>query len=407
MRTVWIVNQYGSTPDTGLGGRHYYLAKELARLGYKVYLIASSSHHLLREKPDIQGRFKIESTEGFNFVWVNMPSYLGAHSKKRVLNWLFFPLRILKLSKIISGKPDVILVSSPSPLAFLGAQRLAKIFRSRLIFEVRDIWPLTLVEIGGYSPRNPLIRLMQWIEDKAYRDSDAVISNLKNAIDHMVFRGLPKEKFVWIPNGFSKDEILHPEPLSSDVLNLIPKNKFLIGYTGTFGLANDLKNILEAAALLKSFSDIHFVLVGGGKDKESLINLAEELDLGNITFVDYIGKRQIPSVLKFFDVLIVGAKNQPMYRFGVSPNKLFDYMISGKPVLYYIDSGDYHPVRDADCGLEIEPENPEKLSEAVLVTYNMSADQRKKMGSNARKAALGQYEYGQLAKKLSETLFVE
>ena len=252
MKTVWIINQYGSTPDTGLGGRHYYLATELAKLGYKVCLIASSSHHLLREKPVFQKQFKVQTAEGFDFIWVNMPRYGEAHSKMRVLNWFLFPLRILKLPSVIFDRPDAVLVSSPSPLAFLGAQRLAKKYSARLLFEVRDIWPLTLIEIGGYSPKNPLVRLMQWVEDRAYRDSDAVISNLKNSVDHMVSRGLPSEKFTWIPNGFSKDEVLNPEPLNSDVLGLIPKNKFLVGYTGTFGLANDLSNLIEACLLYTS-----------------------------------------------------------------------------------------------------------------------------------------------------------
>ncbi|MBF4317793.1 glycosyltransferase WbuB, partial [Vibrio anguillarum] len=158
-KTVWIVQQYASTPATGIGGRHYYLGRELVKLGYKVYLIASASHHLLREKPVLNQPFKIETLEeGFYFVWVNMPDYTEAHSKQRALNWFLFPWQIQKLARKIADKPDAVLSSSPSLIAFLGAQRLAKKFKARLVFEVRDIWPLTLTEIGGYSPKHHFIR---------------------------------------------------------------------------------------------------------------------------------------------------------------------------------------------------------------------------------------------------------
>src|SRR5690606_12426202 len=156
----------------------------------------------------------------------------------------------------------------PEPISFLGASRLAKKFKALVVFEVRDIWPLTLIEIGGYYPQHPFIRFMQWLEDKAYRDSDAVISNLKNAFVHMVDRGMQREKFSWIANGFSLDEVRSSLPVDSLTLDRLPKNKFLVGYAGTFGLANDLYTLIDAAEVLKDFEDINFVLVGGGSDKQ-------------------------------------------------------------------------------------------------------------------------------------------
>ena len=113
-KTIWLINQYASTPETGMGGRHYYLAKELAKQGHKVYLIGASFNHLLREPPKLDNAFKIEEIEEFQFVWVKVPSYKEAHSKKRVLNWFKFAWQLLKLPKVIADKPDVILASSPS-----------------------------------------------------------------------------------------------------------------------------------------------------------------------------------------------------------------------------------------------------------------------------------------------------
>lgn len=169
--------------------------------------------------------------------------------------------------KKLDERPDVIVYSSPSPVAYLSAQHLAKRFNARLVFEVRDIWPLSLMELGGYSKKHPFIRFMQWVEDRAYRKSDRVVSNLKNAVEHMVNRGMSPEKFTWVPNGFSLDEVNLKTPLNESARRHLPKGKFIIGYTGTLGVANAMDTFIEAADRLKSRDEIAFVLVGDGKEK--------------------------------------------------------------------------------------------------------------------------------------------
>ena len=132
-----------------MGGRHYYFAKELARQGHKVYLIAAGFTHLLRMPPALKNEFTIQPIlDNCNFVWIKVPEYSDAHNKKRVFNWFDFAWKLLKLPRVISDKPDAILYSSPSLIPFLRAQRLAKKFNAKLAFEVRDIWPLTLMELG-------------------------------------------------------------------------------------------------------------------------------------------------------------------------------------------------------------------------------------------------------------------
>ena len=381
------------------------MAREMAKKGYTVYLIGSASHHLLREKPILDATFKLEKVEGFKFVWVKMPSYEHAHSKKRVLSWLLFPWRLRKLGQVIPDKPDAVLCSSPSPLAFLGAQWLARKFNARLVFEVRDIWPLTLTEIGGHSPKNPLIRLMQWVEDRAYRDSNAVVSNLKNSVEHMVTRGMARGKFTWVPNGFSKDEVSLNTPLNSKAESQLPEGKFIIGYTGTLGVANALETVIDAAEQLKEHPDICFVLVGGGKERSVLQQLVVDKELANVFLLDPIPKVEIQAMLARFEVCYIGLSKDPLFRFGVSPNKLFDYLYAGKPIIYGIESGSYKPVEDVGAGIQIAAENAEQLADAVLKLYAMAPEDRAAMGANGRKAALEQYEYGQLADKLSQVLF--
>lgn len=403
-KTVWIINQYASTPATALGGRHYYMAREMAKRGYKVYVIGSSSHHLLREKPVFDGRFKLEEVDGFNFVWVKMPSYEHAHSKKRILSWLLFPWRLLKLPRLIPDKPDTILCSSPSPVAFLGAQWLAGKFNAKLVFEVRDIWPLTLTEIGGHSPKNPLIRFMQWVEDKAYRESSAVVSNLKGAVEHMTSRGMAREKFTWVPNGFSLDEVNLDRPLNSIAESQLPEGKFVIGYTGTIGTANALDTLVLAAERLKGHADICFVLVGDGREKPALQKLITDKGLTNVYFVDPIRKVEIQAMLSRFDICYIGWLNDPLYRFGIGANKIPEYLYSGNPILHSY-SGACDPVEEAKAGLRVAAEDSLQLAQAVLKLFRMVPEERAFLGINGRKAALAQYEYGQLADKLVEVLF--
>ena len=406
-KTIWIINQYSSTPETGVGGRHYYFAKSLAQLGYEVYLVGAAFTHLLREPPVLENNFKVEPiADNFNFVWVKMPTYAEAHSKKRIANWFSFAWKITKLKNILP-KPDVILYSSPSLVGYLGAEKLARDLSVPLAFEVRDIWPLTLCELGGYSENHPFIRLLQWIEDRAYKNSDFVLSNLKNSYEHMQSRGMKPEKFAWVPNGFLKEEVESAQPLEQSTLNQIPKDKFIVGYAGTLGIANALDSFIRAANELKGYSEIAFVLVGNGKLKQRLQQQVNELGLTNVYFVDAIPKRQVQSLLKVFNVCYIGLTKDPLFRFGVSPNKLFDYLYAGKPILYAIDSGRYTPVTDSQSGIQIEPENLEHIVDGVLKLYNMSPEERAVMGQNGHQEAVQSYEYGSLTKKLASILFKE
>ena len=346
----------------------------------------------------------MEAVEGFDFVRIPVPRYAHAHDKRRVFNWLLFAWRVAGLHRRLPGRPDVILSSSPSIFASLGAERLARRFGARLVFEVRDIWPLTLIEVGGYSARHPMIRLMQWIEDRAYRLSDRVVSNLPGAAAHMVSRGMDPAKFSWIPNGFSKADVDGDEPVAADVLAGIPAGKFVVGYAGTLGVANALDTFLDAAERLKANEDIAFVLLGQGKEKVALEASAQRRNLTNVHFLPAVPKAQVQAVLKHFDVCSIGLRADPLFRFGVSPNKLFDYLVAGRPIIYGIDSGDYRPVEDFGAGLEVPPQDPAALADAILTLRALSPEERRRMGENGRRAALERHEFGMLASQLEDVL---
>lgn len=404
-KTFWLINQYSSTPETGMGGRHYYLAQELAKKGHQVYVIAGSYSHLLHHPKKFEGEFLIESIAyNFDFVWVQLPKYNGAHSKERIINEFKFSWKMKKLKNIIRHKPNVIIHSSPALITYFGASHLAKCFEVPFVFEVRDPWPLTLVELGGYSKKHPFISFLQWIEDRAYQRADFVFSNFFNAFEHMQSRGMKKEKFHWIPNGVSLQEVENKQPLDNEIIVQIPSNKFIVGYTGTIGTANAMNYLIDAAQLVAENNDIHFLIVGEGKEKESLIRKVQETGLSNITFIDPIPKIQIQSMLEKFDVCYIGWQKNKMYRLGIAANKLPEYLYSGKPVIHsFSGAGDF--VQQANAGISIEAENPTEIARAIQEMYQLTENDRKILGQNGRDFVLKKLEYIQLAAKLEHIVF--
>jgi glycosyltransferase involved in cell wall biosynthesis len=402
-KIIWLIHQYASTLETGFGGRHFYLARYLARLGHKVYVVAGSFTHQLQAPPLLTDDVLVENVEDFHFVWLKLPSYPQAHSRKRVLNWFRFNRMLARLPATLPEPPDAILYSSPALPAFIGASRLARQFKVPLTLDVRDLWPKTLVEIGGYSSHHPFIVFLQWLEDKAYRESDMVISNLENAIEHMRTRGLEASRFAWLPNGVSPEELESPEALAAHVRALLPEGKFVVGYVGTLGVANALGSLIEAAALLKDHDDIAFVLVGDGKEKNALQRQAELRGLDNTIFLDSIPKRQVQSLLASLDVCFLGWRDEALYQYGIGANKLPEYLASGRPVVHAY-SGNCDPIRRAGAGLTVPAGNARAIAQAILDLKNMPASARAEMGGRGRTLAMEQYNYEILAAQLARLM---
>jgi len=404
MKNIWIINEYAGSPFHGAGTRHYYLGRELMRRGYKVYIITNSYSHILINPPMVENAFKIELIDGLNYVWVKVPRYKHAHDKKRFAKSLVFTAKLLKLPLPGMGKPEVIVASSPELFPVISGYILAKKQKVKFIFEVRDIWPLQIIELGGYSKYHPFIALLQWLENFAYKRADAVISLLPNALEHMKAHGLREDKFHYIPNGISLEEINKIEPLEEKVREMIPKGKFIVGYTGTIGHSNALEYLVSAARLLQEEKDIHFLIVGEGKDKERLMRMSEELGLSNVSFLPAIPKRQVQSLLReFVDACYMGLMNSPLFQFGISSNKLFDYFYSGKPIIYAVNSSN-RPVDEAGAGISVPAGNPEAIAEAILKLKAMSPEEREEMGRRGREYVIANHNWEILAQKFLKAI---
>jgi glycosyltransferase involved in cell wall biosynthesis len=288
---------------------------------------------------------------------------------------------------------------------------MAKKFKAKLIFEVHDLWPLSPMELGGMSKYHPFIMLIQFAEDFAYRFSDSVISMLPKTLEYMVSRGLKKEKFHYIPNGIDlKEWEITGKQAQSETGKLIEEKIksckdegfFTVAYLGTHGLANCLDNLINAAEILKD-EKVFFFLIGPGPEKESLKALAQKKKLSNIIFFNSIPKEEIPIITKLFDANYIGLKKESLFRFGISPNKLMDYMAAKRPVINSIEAGN-DPVKEAGCGISVPAENPQLLAQAIREIKIKPDSELKLMGENGYRFVSKENDYEKLALKFLEVM---
>lgn len=400
-KNILIINEYAGSPSYGMTFRHYYLAKEFNKKGYETTIISASYSHFLKKIPEMNGKtFKDEKVDGVNFIWIKVMKYTKSFDKKRALKWFEFTLKLFFIDKSLKTKPDVIICSTTELFAILPAYYLSKKYKAKLVFEVRDIWPLTLVKIGNFSEKNIFIRIMSWLEKFSLKKSDIIVSNLSNYTKHIKSLGINRSA-AWVSNGVDLDEIKNIEELPLYLKELIPKNKFIVGYTGKLGVSNAIVYLLEAAKILKENKDIFFVIVGDGQEKENLKNISKNLN--NVIFIDSIKKKQIQSMLSLFNICYIGLQKEELFKFGISPNKLYDYMYSGKPILQSIDI-DNDIVQESNCGLCVESENSYAISEGIIKLFNMSEEERKQLGNNGKEYVLNNFTYDKLSDKFISIL---
>ena len=402
-KNIWIINQYTGSPYHGMNYRSYYLANEFVKKGYNVTIFAGSYSHLFFKYPKAKGLFTSEVIDGINYIWVKTPKYKDSKSIKRVFNMLMFMINLSFFNIFKIKKPDIIIISSLSLFPVLNAYIWSKILKIQFIFEVRDLWPQTLIEVGNISKYHPLVIFLRWFEKLGYKKSKAVVSLLPASKEYMISKGLEEEKFYYIPNGINIQEVENYRDISSQINKKIPKNKFIVGYVGTIGISNALEYLLEAANKLKEYNHIHFVLVGKGGEKKKLQDYCDKYLLTNVTFIDPIPKIEVQGMLKKFDICYLGWRNEKLYKYGISANKLFDYMYSEKPILHSY-SGNVDLVQIAKCGISVEAENSEQIKEAIITFSKKSKDELAIMGANGKAFVIKNHSYKKIATMYDEII---
>lgn len=398
---IWIVNHYALPPGRPGGTRHYAFAKELRKRGHQVVVVASSFDYQRRLETRLKPRelCRVQEEEGVPFLWLRTLPYQG-NGFLRVLNMFSFALgALIQAQPILLGKPDLIIGSSPHPFAALAAQLLSQRYGVPFVLEVRDLWPQSLVDLGGFSPHHPLIMVMESLERYLYWRAQSIISLLPFAHEHMVKKGAEANKIFWIPNGVDLELVPLPQPP-------IRKQRLTVLYAGAHGVANNLDVILEAARIFKVKgwdSLVEFRFIGDGPEKPRLKEKATSFGLTNVRFEDPVPKRHVYQVLSEGDILLLTLRDSPVFRLGVSPNKLFDYMAVARPVIFAVNSPG-NPVEYAQAGYVVSPDSPEDLAQAIYRLSQLSLEERWSMGLRGRRYLEEYHSIKRLVDRLEEVL---
>jgi glycosyltransferase involved in cell wall biosynthesis len=396
---IWYLNHYATPPAIGIPGRPYALATNLQKWGHNVLIIRATYYHGIQPTP-LDAYDRCIRYDGIDYYHIPTRIYQG-NGLGRLMNMLDYSRGVRKLTTKIDKqeliKPDVLIPSCVHPLAFPPALFLARKYKAKLIYEVRDIWPLSLVELLGVPSYHPLVLWFGQIEKKAYREADAVVSLVPNAFEHMGPLGLEKRKFHFIPNGIDRHEWMAPpaslpEKHEKSILKIKGEGKLVVLYTGAHGPPNALDQILDLAQITGNKPrPYHFFFIGDGIAKDKLMRRVKEEGISFVSFLPRITKAQVISVLALADVCFVASQKKDIYKYGTSPNKIGDYFMSGKPVLNTLYSAgrinnDY--VAQAKAGISVEPYNTRGIETALQHFCAMTFDERRHMGENGRRYVL-------------------
>ena len=392
---IWLISKYAALPAYGPGSRLFYLAREFHRAGRETLLLTSDANHLARF-PESRTRYNHEVFDGVRTIWVNTRKYRKTASVERVLSWLDFERGLFGMSRSDLPRPDVVIVSSLSLLSVFYGYYLKAACGARLVFEVRDIWPLTMVEEGGFSRWHPLVVLLGMVERFGYRKADLVVGTMPRLDLHvreMIGRDKP---FHCSPLGYAPEWEAEETPLPEEFLaKHFPVGKRVVGYAGSMGITNALDPLMRCIERLSGRTDVHFVLVGGGDLRETYV--ARLSGHCNASFVPKIERTQVPSFLRRCDILYLSVQDSPVWRLGQSLNKMVDYMLAGKPVIASY-SGYPSMLNEADAGMFVPAGDADALMAAIVRMVELPADRRAEIGDRGRAWLLANRSYAALGR---------
>lgn len=394
---IWYISKYASPSKYFFGTRHFYLAEEWVNTGNDVTVITSNSSHLTDCLPKFKESIFVEFINGVRAVWLNTVESKKSSGISRILSWFHFDLKLLFFNKKDIPSPNVIIVSSLSLTTVLPAWILARRYKSKFIFEVRDIWPLSILVLGGYSKYNPFIIYLTWLEKFGYKNADLIVGTIPNLLQHVRDDCNINTKCISIPQGvslrFYEQEQAEINKEFAD--KYIPKDKFIVCYAGTINANNPLDNLIHAAQKLVLNKKIHFIILGNGNRKSHFQEITINYD--NISFPPPIPKNQMNSFLQNIDVCYDSFDSE-LAKFGLSRNKWIDYMYSSKPIICSYD-GFQSMINEADCGTFVKFNDVDKLVEVIKQYAETPKPELMEMGDRAKKYVLEQRNFKILSAK--------
>lgn len=402
---IWLINHYGVPPKYYPLARPTLFAKNLERMGHEVIIFASSAVH----NSDINliednSLYRKDTVDGVNYVYIRSRQYKG-NDKDRVMNLLEFAARLPIVCKHFK-KPDTIVSTSFDPVSCYQGIRIAKKYHAKAIAEIADLWPETLVVYNGLSSWNPVVLCLRKLERSIYRDADRVVFTSAGAYGYIIDKGwenkYPKEKFAYINNGidiklfdYNREKYIINDP------TLECDGCFKVIYAGSIRKVNDVGRILDVAKKIRN-ERIKFLVWGDGDELKTLKERTKEEGINNVVFKGRVDKKYIPYITSKADLNYAHNQPSPMFKYGISFNKIFDYFAAGRPILCDFPCK-YNPVIMGEAGFEVKSANPEDIARKIEEIADMNEEKMKKYCIAARKNA-EKYDFGELTKKLIDVI---
>ena len=396
---ILYFHQHFSTPKGSAGIRSYAMAQSLIRNGHQVTMVCGSfgAGQTGLTQPFNKG-MRRGMVDGIDIIEFELPYSNALSFLKRILIFLSFAFKSIKVA--LTEQYDVVFATT-TPLTAGIPGIFAKWFRRKpFVFEVRDLWPELPKAMGVI--KNPVVLwMMSVLEWTSYHSADRLVGLSPGIVDGIIKRGIAPEKVASIPNGCDLD-IFASEHQAWRPEGVQPTDLMAI-FTGTHGLANGLNAVLDAAVELKKRqrTDIKLVLVGDGMQKKALLERAAELQLDNVIFHDPVNKAKLAGLMASADIGLQILANVPAFYYGTSPNKFFDYISAGLPVLNNYPGWLAELITKEQCGFAVPPENPQAFADAL----EQAANQREKlieMGRNGQQVAKAQFNRSILSQKFSD-----
>lgn len=403
---IWLINHYAVPPRYYPLDRPSMLAKNLIRMGHEVTIIAASTVHNAKAVNLIEDGGKVSRIidEGIPYVLINCRTYQG-NGIRRIRNILEFASRLPHILDNLH-KPDAIVATSFDPFTCFAGIRYARKHGIKAVAEIADLWPETLVAYNGISPYNPVIQVLRRLEKKIYTQSDAIVFTMEGAYDYIVEQKwtgqVPRSKVHFINNGIDLErfdanraqyQVIDDDLLSSELFKVV--------YVGSIRKVNNVGRLLEVAKAVKN-PKVVFLIWGDGDESSQMRDRINKEYISNVHMKGRVEKRFIPYITGEADLNIIHNDPSPLFRFGISFNKMFDYLAAGKPILTDFPCN-YNPATEGGAGMAVQEASPQKIAERIDEISYLPIERRKALGLNARKTAQN-YDFKLLTVKLMEVI---
>jgi colanic acid biosynthesis glycosyl transferase WcaI len=409
---ILYVSQY-FPPEMGApAARAVELSRHWARAGHEVTVLTGFPNHPTGVIPqEYRDRFRSliarERVDGVNVVRTWLLPFPNRKAYERMLNYSSF-CASAAIAGLSLPQPDVVIATSPQLLVGLSGWWLARWRRVPFVFEVRDLWPESLIAVGMGNANSLLHRALARIAGFLYRHSDRIVVVTPAFEDYLVEHWrAPREKISVIENGV-ETQLFAPDtfgggPAAGLKRELGAEGKFVASYIGTMGMAHGLETILTAAAQLRETNpEIVFLLVGEGAEKERIVALARERGLDNVRFVDQQPRERVPAYINASDVCLVLLKKTDLFK-TVIPTKMLEFMSCARPVILGVDGQARAILEEAGGGMAIEPENSEWLVSAIRCLA-ANPNLARELGQRGREYVMRKFSRDRTAEKYIQVL---